>query len=105
MLGLIHRCVLGKGPPQFAQFFVQENAGPVYRCTRAQLRRHSRTLVDLLRGKFLEIDRRSALGLIGVYNMLPSNIVGLNSVCTFQGALQKLVIQQALQENPHWHTR
>ena len=102
MLGLIHRSVLKKGPLHFAKFFVLEKLGPVYKQTRAMDRRHSRTLVDPLRGPHLEIAKRSALGLIAVYNMLPKNVVCNNSLAGFQTALQAMLKQRVEQGDPDW---
>ena len=64
MLGLIHRCVLGLGPSHFQKFFRPCSGQPQPYETRAIVRRHPRQLVDIRDGKLLEIQRRSALGMI-----------------------------------------
>ena len=90
MLGLIHRTVLGKGPAQFQTFF--RLAPPVARRgTRFAHRRHSRQLVDPRGPRFSEQLRRSALGLIAIYNLLPGEIVGAESVSDFQRSLQDMM--------------
>ena len=55
MLGLIHRTALGKGPPQFAEHF----------------HRQGKFLHDPRRDCSAPLIKRSALGLVVVYNMLP----------------------------------
>ncbi len=98
MLGLIHRCVLGKGPPHFAQFFTLD------RNTRLANRRHSKHLQDYRVGRLLAVVARSALGLIAVYNLLPQRIVDRPSVSSFQSALTELVRHRAEQNFPNWES-
>ena len=74
MLGLIHRTVLGKGPAHFKQFFRLAEARDTYE-TRRRGRTHSKQLEDPRRGVFPELLRRSALGLVAVYNRLPEEVV------------------------------
>ena len=79
MLGLIHRAALGQGPSQLQSFFKKSNA--VRRdVTRADKRRHSQQLDDPRRPDSTEFFRRSAWGLIAVYNLLPEEIVSTSSV-------------------------
>ena len=70
MMGLIHRTVLRQGPESFGQFFRLSTQPRSCHRTRAATRRHSRQLQDIRSGGFLEIERRSALGLASVYNLL-----------------------------------
>ena len=72
MMGLLHRAALGKGPDHFRQFFKLSAAER--HCTRSGSGRHSRQLLDIRNEHFLEIERRSALGLVWVYNRLPDGI-------------------------------
>ena len=72
MMGLLHRAALGKGPDHFKQFFKLSTAER--HCTRSGSGRHSRQLLDIRNEHFLEIERRSALGLVWVYNRLPDGI-------------------------------
>ena len=69
MLGLIHRCVLEKGPEHFGTFFAASSQQSSN--TRSASIRHKRQIVDIRNMRFLEIERRSALGLIWVYNRIP----------------------------------
>ena len=87
MLGIIHRCVLGRGPSHFKEFFKLDSRPR--RHTRRI--RHDFQLEDIRNRNFLEIERRSALGLIWVYNHLPERIVVEQSVKTFQSKLQGLL--------------
>jgi len=79
MLGLVHRTVLGHGPPRFKQFF--KLSGIAGRRHRFQLSEMPTTRLSM----------RSALGLIAVYNMLPAWAAETFSVKEFQSKLQTLV--------------
>jgi len=88
MLGLIHRTVCGKGPSQFKDFFRRDP-------------QHAK-LVDprvTLRSPLI---KRSALGLVAIYNLLPHNVVCARSVSAFQKGLQELVITFAVTGHPQW---
>ncbi len=91
MLGVIHRAVLGKGPPQFKRFFHCELVPSRHLNTRLSSRMHSRRVHEYTHGRYLDIVKRSALGLASVYNILPGDIVAIDSVCGFQRGLQELV--------------
>ena len=101
MLGLVHRPVLRKGPPQFWEFFKLDDTAPV-RTTRSVSRRHSKHLQDPRKGRFPELLRRSALGLIAVYNLLPTEVVLESSVKGFQSKLQELVKTRATAGYTDW---
>ena len=88
MLGLIHRTVLGLSPPQFGNwFFLTDAADPVHRIRR-QERLHNKQLHDWLSNRDTELLRRSALGLVRVYNELPRFTVEQKTVKDFQTSLQ-----------------
>ena len=89
MLGLIHRCVLNKGPEHFNTFFAASTQQR--RNTRSASARHGKQLSDIRNRRFLEIERRSALGLIWVYNRLPEEIVRHDNVKDFQRSLQSFI--------------
>ena len=89
MLGLIHRTVLGKGPQQFKDFF---HTNPNCRSMLLDPRQSSRS--PLL--------RRSTLGLVAVYNLLPRKVVSARSVSEFQKGLQEVVISFASSGHPQW---
>ena len=63
--------------------------------------RHNRQLIEYHAGS-LEIVRRSVLGLIPIYNLLPQEIVDANSVRLFQRALSNLVKHRALSGFSNW---
>ena len=96
MLGLIHRSVLGLGPDQFRTFFKRDSTCSGARVsTRFRVRRHDRQLTDPRGPRFTEQLRRSALGLIACYNLLPQGVVDSVSVSLFQSQLQAMVRDRA----------
>ena len=84
---------LREGPPQFWNFFYRVGARDSQ--TRYGERRHPLQLRELRTGRFLEVLRRSALGLVAVYNLLPFKVVSEASLKDFQKGLQDLVRQRA----------
>ena len=100
MLGIVHRCVLGKGPAHFNEFFKLDTARAAM--TRNGSRRHGRQLVDIRNRQFLEIERRSILGLIWVYNHLPATVVAANTVSLFQHNLQLLLKERLSNGYTDW---
>ena len=66
MLGVIHRSVLGLSPRHFASFFRSAPPPPP-----RSPRRHARHLADPLQLRAPDFARRSVLGLVSVYNLLP----------------------------------
>ena len=101
MLGLVHRAVLHKGPSQFWKFFRAATDTPTLR-TRLGYRRHSRQLEETRAGRFLEVLRRSALGLVAVYNLLPPDVVQAETMKNFQGNLQELLKARANSGREDW---
>jgi hypothetical protein len=101
MLGLIHRTVLGRGPKQFAEFFKPAEASR-HPMGRENVRRHNRQVESHRTGKFLDIVGHSVLGLIDVYNLLPSGIVAAETVSVSQTRLQKQLVEAAKGDQPHW---
>ena len=102
MLGLIHRCVIGEGPPHFQPFFQLCGASRTHVNTRRNAMLHSKQLVNPLQGRFLEIARRSALGLVTVYNYLPQELVDRPTVKDFQRQLQGLAKDACRQNFASW---
>ena len=88
MLGLIHRTAMGKGPPQFQDCFRKASDG--------------RSLLDPRRDSTSPLIKRSALGLVAVYNMLPPRLLSARSVSAFQRSLQECVIKFAASGYPQW---
>ena len=100
MLGVIHRCVLGKGPSHFQDFFKRASAKASI--TRRGARRHERDLIDIRNTDVLEIECRSILGLIWVCSHLPGTAAAANCVSSFQCNLQTLVKQRQLDGCHDW---
>ena len=99
MLGLIRRTVLGQGPQHFQQFFYREDCEER---RSKRFRRHEHRLHEYQDGKQLDVVTRSALGLVSIYNMLPTEIVEASSVKLFQRLLQNFAKDCASRENPLW---
>ena len=88
MLGLIHRTVRGEAPNQFKMFFRRDAS-------------HAK-LLDPRATSRSPLIKRSSLGLVAIYNLLPHNVVCARSVSAFQKGLQELVIKFAVTGNPQW---
>ena len=100
MLGLIHRAVLKKGSEHFQRFFYQEETRKLG--TRLAAGRHKKQLADYRKCRFLEILRRSALGLVAVYNLLPPELVATGTVREFQTQLQNYLTSRAVRGCHDW---
>ena len=100
MLGMVHKAALGKCSSQLARFF--KRAPPAASRTRLGTRAHRRQLYDPIGDLHLDTARRSALGLVGVYNALPSSIADLDDVPSFQSALQHLLRDRARRGDDNW---
>ena len=103
MLGVVHRTVLGEGPPKFRKWFFPAGTGHGL-TTRLQGGLHGKQLHDYLDGTHTALLRRSALGLPRVYNRLPRRVVELKTVKDFQHALQDLVKKAAKEGQDNWKT-
>ena len=90
LLGMIHRAILGTGPPHFREFFVLSGETG---------HRHRFHVADIRRARMCT---RSALGLVAVYNLLPSWVVENFSVGGFQGGLQSLLKSRAAEGCADW---
>ena len=102
MLGVVHRTVLGQNAPQFSDwFFVAARDAPKHN-TRRQDKLHTKQLYDWLSVRDTELLRRSALGLVRVYNELPQAAVDTTSVKDFQQWLQNYVRTEALKDTADW---
>ena len=102
MLGMIHRTVLGKGPEHFKKFFKLRETGQQRAATRFAARRHDKQLEEPRKGCFPELLRRSALGLVAVYNLLPKAVVDQGTVKDFQRELQELLTKRAAAGCEDW---
>ena len=102
MLGLLHRTVLGKSPPHFRRFFRLAATKQTAHHTRQSAKRHPRQLQETRQGAFQELLRRSALGLVSVYNLLPAEVVLTDTVADFQAQLQALLKKRATAGCEDW---
>jgi hypothetical protein len=59
--------------------------------------------VDPRQSAFSEALRRSAHGLVGVYNLLPEVLVASPTIHTFQQKLQHFVKTLAIEGDERWH--
>ena len=103
MLGVVRRTVLNKGPVHFKRWFFPAERAHTFP-TRLQGAKHGRQLHDYLDGTHSALLRRSALGLPRVYNSLPAEVVGLQTVKEFQRALQTLVREAVQRGDENWRT-
>jgi hypothetical protein len=90
LLGVIHRTMLGNGPTHFKEFFLLSSATGQRHCFHLKERPVTRLL------------SRTAIGLIAVYNLLPSWVVETFSVKQFQANLQCLVKSRAAEGCHDW---
>ena len=87
MLGVVHRAVLKQGPEHFQQFFaVREEQSTHWTRAAARRERHDKQLKRLPGAYCPELRRRSALGLIQVYNLLPAEAVAESFVKEFRAS-------------------
>ena len=86
------RAVLQKGPPQLRSFFKRAEQGRETRSSEW----HDFQLQTYRNGDHLEVLRRSVLGLVETFNLLPPAVVeGAKTVQSFQAQLQELVLTAA----------
>ena len=84
----MHRAVLGKGPPHFRKWFLPSTKQGHGVSTRLQENLHNKQLHDWLKTRDTELLRRTALGLVRVYNDLPQEAVDLKITKDFLKWLQ-----------------
>ena len=98
MLGLIHKTNIGLAP-SFRKYFRVDTATALPN-TRRSARRHRFHLEELeLR---LATTRRSVLGLIPVYNSLPSEAIEANNTKDFQASLQAMLKDLCRRGTERW---
>ena len=102
LLGLVHRTVLGEGPPHFARWFFTTAEQRHHYNTRRQAVLHNKQLYDWLGSDHTELLRRSPLGLVRVYNRLAQDVVDADSTSSFQARLQILVKEAAVRREEKW---
>ena len=93
MLGVIHRSARREGPPQFQRLFPLVSVDRNY-WTRTLVRRHHLQVQERYVFNSTDVIKRSAFGLVPVYNALPSCVVGLR-VRRFQSSLQRAILRRA----------
>jgi hypothetical protein len=101
ILGMIHRSAIGKGPPQLDRFFQRDTSQPTRTSARTS-RRHELNLREWVDGRQLDVVKRSALGAVSVYNLLPAEVIAAPAVGTFQGKLQSLLRSALDSGDPSW---
>ena len=102
MLGVIHRAVLKKGPKQLHKWFFTVNPGAKPSTRSDNSRSRQRQVFNYMDGTQNELLRRSAFGLTAVYNSLPEKTILLNTVKSFQGALQDAAKRLIENGTPNW---
>ena len=100
ILGVIHRSAMLCGPPLLWKFFRRDFGAPIRENRRRQ--RHSMQLVEWSSGRNLEIMRRSALGAIRVYNLLPEECVSNRDVSAFQSSLTQIIRNRLVGGDDRW---
>ena len=86
ILGIIHRAVMKRGPPQLHSFFKHQANRP--RFTRHWHRYILEDPCDVVRPDYFT---RSIFGSIAIYNLLPDFVVATQSVQGFQSKLQSIL--------------
>ena len=100
MPGCIHRAAKCTRHRALWRFF--RRAGPtIVPSTRSTIC-HTRKIAEWTRGRDLEIMRRSAFGMIRIYNLLPQVVVDHIDVKSFQNALTQLVRNKLNNGDPTW---
>ena len=101
MLRVIHRAALRLGPLQLWKFFCVD---PSASRRGGRSVRHSRQLVECPCGRDLDLEimRRSAFGMIRVYNLLPKCTIAKSDLKSFQRGLTDLVRDRAVASDCQW---
>ena len=84
MSGLIQRCVRREAHPQFIKLLPMEDQSRYTHFTKTSAARHDQQLINVAASCRLGVIRRSALGLIKVYNLFPQQVIDSMSVKGFQ---------------------
>ena len=82
-------------------FLFKENAREVHP-TKPLVRLHARQLADPVKGRETEIFKRSMFGFVAVYNRLPVELVGCQSVKAFHSRRSKAIAAQARMGTDGW---
>ena len=102
ILGVIHRAAMREGPPQLWKFFCLACPDNVPARSSRHFRPHSMRLAEWPPERNLDVARRSALGMIRVYNLLPHECVLHKTLSEFQRALSGLVRDRVVAGDHRW---
>lgn len=102
MLGLLHKVVLNKAPPQFSEYIFLELSRNNPRGWRNAKQRRNKQLHDPIDGTRSKATQRSVLGLVYTYNMLPQAVVDAKNVHLFQRKLQNSLKKLASHHVSEW---
>ena len=105
LLDLIHRTILGKGPPQFRRFFKLDEQANLTGRHRLQVKELEADWSDfaLPGSRPAAYIEHSMFGLVQVYNLLPAAIVEASpDVSSFQTGLQEVMRARASEGVPGW---
>ena len=105
ILGLIHRSVIGQGPPMFARFFrlsPPSSSAPLRSSRSRSSPLHSRQLCDPCNASAPDYVFRSPLGGVRLYNILPEAIVRQPTVHEFQSTLQSFLCSRVHAGDDQW---
>ena len=105
MLGMLFKCVRGDAHPGFRKFIREARHTPHRFNTRTASARHAWQLEDPTTEYTLDCVRRSLLGLVRVYNLLPTDCVEAASVSKFQIALTALAKKLCQDDCCEWVSR
>ena len=103
MLGFLHGIILGLAPSCLSDFF-PFNVPVSHRrsVSRSAARTRNKQLVDKTRTACSDLLRRSVLGVVSVYNLLPQFVVDCCTVSDFQSMLQHVVAFRARSSCEYW---
>ena len=100
MLTVIHRCTLNQGPPTLRRFFPRDDT-PISHTTR-RTHSHDHKLREYDIGHHPNVIHRSILGLIPIYDQLPTALVQCRDIKQFQGGLQSIIKPRLTSGKPDW---
>ena len=102
-LGMFHKISMGTGPSHLAGLFPSVPKRACGFPTRQLVARHNKQILDRVGGSSTDAFRRSAFGLVRVFNFLPENIVEIKKTSLFQSKLQKAVVKYLCSSTREWH--
>ena len=102
LLGLLHKIVLGQAPAPIEHLFSRKTSNLRDFGIDSGVSRHDRQLHDPIEPGHSPMIRRSVFGMIRIYNSLPQRTVSLQSVKSFQRALQKRARDSATDATVDW---